>query len=78
MIKLNSMINDTIVALSTAPIVSAIGVIRMSGDKSFNILRNIINKDIPSFKVRESIVCKIIDSNKEMNSESEDMENPLQ
>lgn len=55
------MINDTIVALSTAPITSAIGVIRMSGDKSLAIIKELIHKDIPSFKNRVSIVSKLFD-----------------
>ena len=38
------MMNDTIVALATAPLESAIGVIRLSGNKSFEIASNIFDK----------------------------------
>jgi len=38
------MMNDTIVALATAPLESAIGVIRLSGNKSFEIAKNIFDK----------------------------------
>ncbi len=57
------MINDTIVALSTAYLTSAIGVIRMSGSKSFSIIRTIFNKEINIVNNRETFVGKIIDNN---------------
>ena len=38
------MMNDTIVALATAPLESAIGVIRLSGNKAFEIASNIFDK----------------------------------
>ena len=38
------MMNDTIVALATAPLESAIGVIRLSGNKSFEIASKIFDK----------------------------------
>ena len=40
------MINDTIVALSTAPLESALGVIRISGDKSFKVLESIFSRKV--------------------------------
>ena len=36
------MLNDVIVALATAPMESAIGVIRVSGEDSFNLLEKIL------------------------------------
>ena len=40
------MLNDVIVALATAPMESAIGVIRVSGEDSFNLLNKIFSKKI--------------------------------
>lgn len=55
------MINDTIVALSTAPLESALGVIRISGDKAFNVLEEIFNKKVDLKSKREILFGKIID-----------------
>jgi len=40
------MMNDIIVALATAPMESAIAVIRVSGDECFDLLKNIFSKEI--------------------------------
>lgn len=56
------MITDTIVALSTAPMPSALGVIRMSGSSSFEILSKIFNKEIPSFSKNLILHGNIIDN----------------
>ena len=40
------MLNDVIVALATAPMESAIGVIRVSGEDSFYLLDKIFSKKI--------------------------------
>ena len=40
------MLNDVIVALATAPMESAIGVIRVSGEDSFDLLNKIFSKNI--------------------------------
>jgi len=55
------MINDTIVALSTPRLTSALAVIRMSGEDAFNILEKVFDKKIPSFEKRIILVGNIID-----------------
>ncbi len=62
------MLNDTIVALSTAPFESALGVIRISGPKAFKVLESIFNKSIPTVQKRQILFGKIIDksANKEI------------
>ena len=50
---------STIVAISTAPVIGGIGIVRISGDKSFEILEKILHtiqaihrfkyKDYPNF-----------------------------
>lgn len=65
------MLNDTIVALATAPIESAIGVIRLSGDKSFKILEKIFS-NYKEFEGRNKILHgKILD--KETNHQVDDV-----
>ena len=39
------MLDDVIVALATAPMESAIGVIRVSGKDSFDLLKKIFDKN---------------------------------
>lgn len=53
--------NETIVALATPPFKSALAVIRVSGDDSFDIVSKIFTKDITKISKRTSFVGKIID-----------------
>lgn len=55
--------NETIVALATAPFKSALAVIRISGDDAFSIVSQIFTKDITQINKRTSFVGKIIDNN---------------
>lgn len=65
------MRNDTIVALATAPIESALGIIRISGPDSFNVLKNIFPR-YKDFEGKNKIIHgKII--NKEENKEIDDV-----
>lgn len=43
---------DTIVALATAPIKSALGVIRLSGPNAFSCLQNVFNSSTPFYRER--------------------------
>lgn len=65
------MINDTIVALSTAPLESAIAVIRMSGSKAYSILSCIFDKAIKEDAHQKILHGKMI--NKETNQEIDDV-----
>lgn len=55
---------DTIVALATAPMKSALHIIRVSGDDAFAIVSKIFNKNISSIDKRTALVGEIIDSDK--------------
>jgi tRNA modification GTPase len=51
--------NDTITALSTPPFMSAIGVIRISGEKTFDIVDKLFSKsikDAPSHTVHHGFI----------------------
>ena len=58
------MFMETIVALATAPIKSALHIIRVSGDDSFEIVSSISNKKIFTEGNRNLLVGKIIDGDK--------------
>ena len=58
------MLTDTIVALATAPMESAIGLIRISGKKSFSIIEQIFNKKINKSLAKNISFGKIIDGGK--------------
>ncbi len=58
------MLTDTIVALATAPMESAIGLIRISGKKAFSIIEQIFNKKINQALTKSISYGKIIDDNK--------------
>ena len=58
------MLTDTIVALATAPMESAIGLIRISGKKSFSIIEQIFNKKINKSLAKNISFGKIIDGEK--------------
>ncbi|MCD8203903.1 MAG: tRNA uridine-5-carboxymethylaminomethyl(34) synthesis GTPase MnmE [Coprobacillus sp.] len=53
---------ETIVALSTAPIKSALAIIRVSGDDCFDIVNKCFSKDISGIKERSAIIGKIMDN----------------
>lgn len=57
---------ETIIALATAPIKSALHIIRVSGDDSFDVVSKCFTKDIRDIKERTLLVGKIIDGNKEV------------
>ncbi|MCD8204247.1 MAG: tRNA uridine-5-carboxymethylaminomethyl(34) synthesis GTPase MnmE [Coprobacillus sp.] len=54
---------ETIVALSTAPIKSALAIIRVSGDETFSIVNKCFSKDISTISERSTIIGKIVDNN---------------
>lgn len=53
------LVFDTICALSTAPYSSAIAVVRLSGDKTKNILSKIIKKNIDDIKANNTYFAKL-------------------
>lgn len=52
---------ETIVALATAPMKSALAIIRVSGDDSFNIISKIFSKDITDIKEKTLLFGNIVD-----------------
>ena len=57
---------ETIVALATAPMKSALAVIRVSGDDAFEIVSKCFSKDITGITKRTCLVGSIIDGDKEI------------
>lgn len=55
---------ETIVALATAPMKSALSIIRVSGDDSFDVVSKCFSKDIRSIDKRTALVGEIKDENK--------------
>ena len=55
---------ETIVALATAPMKSALSIIRVSGDDSFDVVSKCFSKDIRSIDKRTALVGEIKDKNK--------------
>ena len=55
---------ETIVALATAPLKSALAIIRVSGDDAFDIVSKCFSKDIRDIKERTLLFGNIIDNNK--------------
>ena len=55
---------ETIVALATAPIKSALAIIRVSGDDSFKIVSKCFSKDINDIKERTLLFGNIVDGGK--------------
>ena len=53
---------DTIVALATPPLKSALAIIRISGDDAFEIVSKIFSKEIKCENKRSIIIGKIIDN----------------
>ena len=57
---------ETIVALATAPMKSALAVIRVSGDDAFEIVSKCFSKDITGITKRTCLVGSILDGEKEI------------
>lgn len=55
---------ETIVALATAPLKSALHIIRVSGDDCFDIVSKCFSKDIRDIKERTLLVGRILDGEK--------------
>ena len=55
---------ETIVALATAPIKSALAIIRVSGDDAFKIVSKCFSKDITEIKERTLLFGNIVNENK--------------
>lgn len=55
---------ETIVALATAPIKSALAIIRVSGDDAFEIVSKCFSKDIRKIKERTLLFGNIVNDNK--------------
>ena len=58
------MVFETIVALATAPLKSALHIIRVSGDDAFEVVSKCFSKDIRDIKERTLLVGKILDGDK--------------
>ena len=57
---------ETIVALATPPMKSALAIIRVSGDDAFEIVSKCFSKDITKIDKRTLLVGSIVDSDKEI------------
>ena len=57
---------ETIVALATAPIKSALSIVRLSGDDVFEVVNKCFNKDLLSIKERTIIYGSIIDGDEKI------------
>ena len=53
-------LNKTICALATPPLVSALGIIRVSGNDAFSIVNKIFDKDVANHKSREIVYGSIV------------------
>ena len=54
---------ETIVALATAPLRSALSIVRLSGDDCFFIVNKIFSKDLTTYTRNSIIHGKILDQN---------------
>ncbi len=63
-LKKKIMVFETIVALATAPLKSALAIIRVSGDDCFEIVSKCFSKDIRDIKERTLLVGNIVDNDK--------------
>ena len=61
---MNKRIMETIAALATAPMKSALAIIRVSGDDAFKIVSKIFSKDITDIKERTLLFGNIKDEDK--------------
>ena len=57
---------ETIVALATAPIKSALSIIRLSGDDVFDVVNKCFNKDLLNIKEKTILYGSIIDDNEKI------------
>ena len=57
---------ETIVALATPPMKSALAIIRVSGDNAFEIVSKCANKDLTKIDKRTLLIGNIIDGDKEI------------
>ena len=57
---------ETIVALATAPIKSALGIVRLSGDDVFEVVSKCFSKDLRDIKERTILYGSIIDGNEKI------------
>ena len=57
---------ETIVALATAPIKSALGIVRLSGDDVFEVVNKCFSKDLRDIKERTILYGSIIDGNEKI------------
>ena len=57
---------ETIVALATPPIKSALGIIRLSGDDCFKVVSKVFSKDLTKINKREIVFGYILDNGKEV------------
>ena len=57
---------DTIVALATAPLISAIAVIRVSGSKALEIVSKCFSKDLTSLTARNIVYGYVLDDDKKV------------
>ena len=57
---------ETIVALATAPIKSALSIIRLSGDDVFDVVNKCFNKDLSNIKEKTILYGSIIDDNEKI------------
>ena len=56
---------ETIVALATPPIKSALGIIRLSGDDCFKVVSKVFSKDLTKTNKREIVFGYILDNGNE-------------
>ena len=64
MLLWNNQIMETIVALATAPLKSALAIIRVSGDDAFKFVSKCFSKDITDIQERTLLFGNIIDDKK--------------
>ena len=57
---------ETIVALATAPIKSALSIVRLSGDDVFDVVNKCFNKDLSQIKERTIIYGSIVDGDEKI------------
>ena len=57
---------ETIVALATAPIKSALSIIRLSGDDVFDVVSKCCSKDLRGIKERTILYASIVDKNEKI------------
>ncbi len=65
-LNLKNMKFETIVALATAPMKSALAVIRVSGDDAFEIVSKCSSKDLTKITKRTLLIANIVDGDKEI------------